>query len=81
MSIKEELIQLRFIEGLHDMNQKDNVLKRLQSNNMALEICVEFVQQQEMISDFKEDTQHNTMVFQIEENAANNTDVLQVKQG
>ena len=38
MTIEEELIQLRFIEGLHDGNQKDKVLERLQSNNMALEM-------------------------------------------
>lgn len=79
MSIEEELIQLRFIEGLHDGNQRDKVLERLQSTNMALETCVEFIQQLEMISSFKEVTQDNTMVFRVEENIQENNEILQIK--
>ena len=45
MTIEEELIQLRFIEGLHDVDQKNKILECLQGNNMTLEACVEFVQQ------------------------------------
>ena len=81
MTIEEEMIQLRFIqlrfiERLHNSNQRDMVLERLQSTEMRLETCVEFVQQLEMISDFKEDTQ-NKVVFQVKKEQ-NNT-VLQMQ--
>ena len=63
MSIQEELIQLRFIEGLHEQNQKDKILERLQSNHMVLEQCIEFVQQLELISEFKKEENEEAMVF------------------
>ena len=51
ITIEEELIWLHFIEGLHDVNQKNKILERLQGNNITMETCIEFKQQLEMISD------------------------------
>ena len=66
MSIHEELLQLRFIEGLHEQNKKDKILERLQSNHMALEQCIEFAQQLELISEFKNE---EAMVFSMKKTA------------
>ena len=69
MSIHEELIQLRFIEGLHEQSQKDKMLERLQSYDMALEQCIEFVQQLELISEFKKEEKEEAMVFSMKKTA------------
>ena len=67
ITIEEELIQLCFIEELHNVNQRNKILRHLQGHNMTLEACIEFLQQLEMTSDFSETTHNNAVVFQVEE--------------
>ena len=80
MSTEEELIQLRFIEGLHEEGQKDKILERLQSSDMGLEHCIEFVQQLELISNFKKEEKEEAMVFQMKETAEKDERIQKKKQ-
>ena len=77
ITLEKELIWLRFIEGLHDVDQKNKIWKHLQGNSMTLEACVEFMQQLEMISDFSKTTHNNVVVFQVEETVQHDYGVLQ----
>ena len=52
MFIKDELILLRLIEGMHDVAYKHKILARLQLNEMNLGASVEFLQQLELIDEF-----------------------------
>ena len=45
----DELITLRLIEGLHDPAFKHKSLETLQSVNLTVETCIEFVQLLELI--------------------------------
>ena len=56
--------QLRLIEGLYDRAKKNKMLKKLQTQDMSIDACVEFVQQMELIDQFNT-TQENTHVFQV----------------
>ena len=76
VTIEEELIWLHFIEGSPDVNQENEILECLQSNNMTLEACVKFVQQLEVISDFSETTHDNAVAFQMEETVQCDTGVV-----
>ena len=49
MTTEEELIILRFIEGMHDLAFKHKLLETLQSVNLIVETCTEFFQQLELI--------------------------------
>ena len=49
MTTEDELIMLRLIEGIHDPAFKHKLLETLQSVNLTVETCIEFVQQQELI--------------------------------
>ena len=52
---EDDLIQMRLIDGLHDMNLKMKLLEFLQSSKSAhnLSTCVEFLQQLEQIKEYK----------------------------
>ena len=63
MTIKEELLQLRLIEGLYEA-KKNKMLEQLQTQDMLLGACVEFVQQMVLIDQFNT-TQEYTRVFQV----------------
>ena len=45
----DDLVMLRLIEGTHDPALKHKLLEMLQSVNLTVEICIEFVQQLELI--------------------------------
>ena len=49
MTTEDELIMLRFIEGMHDSAFKYKLLETLQSIDLTVETCIEFVQQLELI--------------------------------
>ena len=49
MTSEDELILLRLIEGMHDSALKHKLLETLQSVNLTVETCTEFVQQLELI--------------------------------
>ena len=54
ITTEEELIQLCFIGGLHNVNQKNKNFEVSPGQLLTLEAGIEFVQQLEMISDFSE---------------------------
>ena len=54
MTTEDELIMLRFIEGMHHPAFKHKLLETLQSVNLTLETCIEFVQQVELIKHFNQ---------------------------
>ena len=64
MTIKEELLQLRLIEGQYNRAKKNKMLEQLQTQDMLLDACVEILQQIELIDHFIT-TQENTRVFQV----------------
>ena len=43
------MIMLHLIEGMHDLAFKHKFLEMLQSVNLTVETCIEFVQQLELI--------------------------------
>lgn len=49
---KEELIQLRLIDRLHNATYHYEMLEQLQLGSMSLSIYIEFIQQQELIQKF-----------------------------
>ena len=49
MTTGDELIMLRLIEGMHNQAFKHKLLETLQSINLTVETCIEFVQQLELI--------------------------------
>ena len=49
MTTKDELTRLRLIEGIHDPAFKHKLLETLQSVNLTVEKCIEFVQQLDLI--------------------------------
>ena len=48
MTTEDELIMLHLIEGMHDTALKHKLLEMLQSVNLTVETCIEFVQQLEL---------------------------------
>ena len=52
MSIEDELILLKLIEGMHDIAYKHDILERLQLNEMNLEASIDFLQQLKLIDEF-----------------------------
>ena len=49
MTTEDELIMLRLIEGMHNLAFKYDLLETLQSVNLTVETCIEFVLQLESI--------------------------------
>ena len=49
MTKEDELIMLRLIEDMHDLAFKHTSLETLQSVNLTVETCIEFLQQLELI--------------------------------
>ena len=47
-----DLVMLRLIEGTHDPALKRKLLEMFQSVNLSVEICIEFVQQLELIKKY-----------------------------
>ena len=54
MVTEDELIMLCLIEGMHNPAFKHNLLKMLQSINLTVETCIEFVQQLELIKKYNQ---------------------------
>ena len=48
MATEDKLIMLRLIKGMHDPAFKHKLLEMLQSVNLTVEICIEFVKQLEL---------------------------------
>ena len=46
---EKELIQLRLIEGMQNSAHRYKLMEQLQLTNMPLNMCIEFLQQQELI--------------------------------
>lgn len=51
---EEELIQLRLIEGMHNSAHRYKLMEQLQLTNMPLNMCIEFIQQQELIHTYNQ---------------------------
>ena len=49
MTTEDELIMLRLIEGMHNLALKHKLLEMLESVNLTVETCIEFMQQLELI--------------------------------
>ena len=54
MTTEDELIMLRLIEGMHDPAFNHKLLETLQSVNLTVETCIEFVQQLELIKEYNQ---------------------------
>ena len=52
MTTDDELIMLCLIEGIHDPDFKHKLLEMLESVNLTVEICIEFVQQLKLIKKY-----------------------------
>ena len=50
----DELIMLCLIEGMHDPASKHKLLEWLQSINLTVEMCIEFMQQLELIKKYNQ---------------------------
>ena len=60
MTTEDELIMLRFIEGMHDPDFKHKLLETLQSVNLTVDTGIEFVQQLELIKKKRSITNNRT---------------------
>ena len=60
---EDELIMLCLIEGMHDPYFKNKLLEMLQSVNLTVETCIEFVQQLELIKKEMQTAQTNTKFY------------------
>ena len=54
MTTEDELIMLLLIEGMHNSALKHKLLEMLQSVNLTVETCIEFVQQLELIKKYNQ---------------------------
>ena len=54
MTTEDELIILHLIEGMHDSAFKHKLLEMLQSVNLTVGTCIEFMQQLELIKKYNQ---------------------------
>ena len=54
MTIEDELIMLRLVEDMHDPAFKHKLLETLQSVNLTVETCMDFVQKLELIKKYNQ---------------------------
>ena len=50
---EEDLIQLRLIEGMYNASHWYKILEQLQIGNISLNTCIDFIQQQELVQEYK----------------------------
>ena len=52
---KEDLIQLRLIEGMYNASHRYKIMEKLQIGNMSLSTRIDLIQQQELIQKYNYD--------------------------
>ena len=52
---EEDIIQLRLIEGMHNASRRYKIMEQLQIENMSLNTCIDFIQQQKLIQKYNHD--------------------------
>ena len=52
---EQDLIQLRIIEDMYNTSHKYKIMGQLQIGNMFLNICIDFIQQKELIQKYNHD--------------------------
>ena len=84
MTTEDELIMLCLIEGMHDPALKHKLLETLQSVNLTVEICTEFVQQLELIKNktkTREKVKINGKYFHMQVDTGSDITVIPVNLG
>ena len=61
---EQDLIQLRLIEDMYNASHKYKIMGQLQIGNMFLNICIDFIQQKELIQKYNHDkSQSSEQIF------------------
>ena len=62
--IEEKLTQSRLIDGMYNASHRHKIIEQLQIGNMSLNICIDYIQQQELIQKYNQDkSQSSEQIF------------------